>query len=111
MYFSAESGKTAALAKVIAEEVTADLFEIKPEKPYTRADLNYLNPVSRVKIKKIGNKKYKRGYVAYSTEGSLAALANKCNYMIEYHKENKVKVLFWKSVRAFICKPLKRLNK
>lgn len=62
-------------------------------------------------IKKIGNKKYKRGYVAYSTEGSLAALANKCNYMIEYHKENKLKVLFWKSVRAFICKPLKRLNK
>lgn len=56
MYFSAESGKTAALAKVIAEEVTADLFEIKPEKPYTRTDLNYLNPVSRVNLEKIGNK-------------------------------------------------------
>lgn len=62
-------------------------------------------------IKKIGDKKYKGGYVAYSKERWLAALANKCNYMIEYHKANKLNLLFWKSVRAFICKPLKRLNK
>ena len=56
MYFSAESGRTAALAKVIAEEAAADLFEIKPKKLYSKADLNYLNPLSRVNLEKIGNK-------------------------------------------------------
>ena len=50
-------------------------------------------------IYKIGDKKYKGGYVAYSKERWLAALANKCNYMIEYHKENKLLrncCAFWK---------------
>lgn len=56
MYFSAESGRTAALAKVIAEEAAADLFEIKPKELYSKADLNYLNPLSRVNLEKIGNK-------------------------------------------------------
>ena len=46
-YFSAESGRTANVAKSLAAAMGADLFEIKPEKPYTSSDLNYMNPLAR----------------------------------------------------------------
>ena len=36
-YFSA-SGVTAKAAETLAQAVIADLYEIQPEKPYTRAD-------------------------------------------------------------------------
>lgn len=45
-YFSA-SGVTKKLAKVLAKEVGADLYEIKPEVPYTSADLNWNNKNAR----------------------------------------------------------------
>lgn len=45
-YFSA-SGVTAKLAERLAEGIDADLFEIKPEKPYTKADLNWHDSKSR----------------------------------------------------------------
>ena len=45
-YFSA-SGTTASLAEKLAEVTGADLFEIRPEVPYTRADLNWMNKNSR----------------------------------------------------------------
>lgn len=45
-YFSA-SGTTAAAAKKLAQAAGADLYEIKPETPYTRADLNWQNKNSR----------------------------------------------------------------
>ena len=48
-YFSA-SGVTAALAKRLAESIEADLFEIKPETPYTNADLNWMNKSSRSSV-------------------------------------------------------------
>ena len=38
-YFSA-SGTTAAKAKALADAAGADLYEIKPEKAYTKSDLN-----------------------------------------------------------------------
>ena len=34
-YFSAESGRTRGVAEKMAAAVGADLFEIRPEKPYT----------------------------------------------------------------------------
>lgn len=46
-YFSAESGRTASAAKTLASAIGADLFEIRPEKPYTSSDLNYMNPLAR----------------------------------------------------------------
>ena len=55
-FFSAESGKTAGVAKNLASAIEADLFEIKPTKPYDKADLNYLNPMSRCNREKIGKK-------------------------------------------------------
>ena len=46
-YFSAEFGVTAGVAKELAALTGADLFEIVPEKPYTQADLRWMNPLAR----------------------------------------------------------------
>lgn len=48
-YFSA-SGVTAKAAKALAEAAQADLYEIKPETPYTDADLNWMNRQSRSSV-------------------------------------------------------------
>lgn len=48
-YFSA-SGTTAAVAKTLAEAAEADLYEIKPQTPYTRADLDWMNKKSRSSV-------------------------------------------------------------
>lgn len=45
-YFSA-SGVTAAAAKTLAEAASADIYEIKPETPYTAEDLDWKNDQSR----------------------------------------------------------------
>ena len=54
-YFSVE-GNTAKLAKEFAARIGADVFEIVPKEPYTKADINYLNPVSRCNREQIGGK-------------------------------------------------------
>ena len=48
-YFSA-SGVTAKAAQKIAEILSADLFEIKPAVPYTKADLNWMDSRSRSSV-------------------------------------------------------------
>ena len=48
-YFSA-SGVTAKMAKKLADAIEADLFEITPEEPYTKADLNWMNKKSRSSV-------------------------------------------------------------
>ena len=48
-YFSA-SGVTASVAEKLANAIGADLFEIRPEVPYTRADLNWMDKKSRSTI-------------------------------------------------------------
>ena len=45
-YFSA-TGTTARVAKLLSEAAGADLYEIKPAVPYTRADLNWQDTRSR----------------------------------------------------------------
>lgn len=54
-YFSV-SGVTAKLAKTLAEAVDGQLFEIAPETPYTEADVNWRNPLSRCNKEKVGKK-------------------------------------------------------
>ena len=56
-YFSAESGRTAGVAKEMAAAIGADLFEIKPVKPYSASDLNYMNPLARCNREFVGKKK------------------------------------------------------
>ena len=48
-YFSA-SGVTKSTAARLAKAVGADLFEIKPEIPYTSADLDWMNKKSRSSV-------------------------------------------------------------
>lgn len=48
-YFS-PSGTTAQLAKKIAFAADADIYEIRPEKTYTHADLNWTNSQSRCSV-------------------------------------------------------------
>lgn len=48
-YFSA-SGVTENAAKVLAEAADADLYEIKPETPYTKADLDWRDKNSRSSV-------------------------------------------------------------
>ena len=48
-YFSA-SGTTARVAANLAQATGADLFEIRPAQPYTRADLNWNNKSSRSSV-------------------------------------------------------------
>ena len=48
-YFSA-SGTTAAVARILAEAAEADPYEIKPQAPYTRADLNWQDKKSRSSV-------------------------------------------------------------
>lgn len=69
-YFSA-SGVTAHAAKLLAEVADADLFEIKPEVPYTKADLDWTNKKSRSSIE-------------MSDKTSRPAIAEMCMNMAEY---------------------------
>ncbi len=48
-YFSA-SGVTAGVAEKLAGAAGADLYEIKPAVPYTKADLDWMNKQSRSSI-------------------------------------------------------------
>ena len=56
-YFSA-TGRTAKVAKLLAEVLGADIFEIQPNVPYTKADLNWLNKKSRSSLE-MNNKTFR----------------------------------------------------
>lgn len=55
VYFSA-TGTTAAAAGKLADAIGAQIYEIKPQVPYVKKDLNWLNPLSRT-TKEMHNKK------------------------------------------------------
>ena len=69
-YFSA-SGITAKLAKTLAEAVGADIFEIDPETPYTKADLDWTDKSSRSTIE-------------MNDPSSRPAIAQKCSNIDDY---------------------------
>ena len=48
-YFSA-TGRTAKAAELLADALGADIHEIQPKVPYTKADLNWLNKKSRSSV-------------------------------------------------------------
>ena len=54
-YFSAE-GTTKKVAEEFAERIGAEIFEIVPREPYTKADINWKNPLSRCNKEQIGSK-------------------------------------------------------
>ena len=51
-FFSA-SGVTANAARILAEAAGADIYEIKPEVPYTKADLDWMDKKSPVTLPSI----------------------------------------------------------
>lgn len=55
-YFSA-TGTTAKIAKTLLKDIDADLFEIKPATPYSKKDLNWINPLSRTMKEYLGKTK------------------------------------------------------
>lgn len=69
-YFSA-SGVTARAAKKLAEVAKADLYEIKPEVPYTRADLDWMDSKSRSSVE-------------MNDKNSRPAISDKLENMQEY---------------------------
>jgi len=69
-YFSA-TGTTAKVAEKLAKAVGADLFGIKPETPYTDADLNWRNEKSRSSVE-------------MSDTSSRPAIANKVENIAQY---------------------------
>ena len=54
-YFSA-GGTTAKVARDLAASIDADLFEIKPQVPYSTADIKWTNPLARCNREKLGKK-------------------------------------------------------
>lgn len=69
-YFSA-TGNTAGVATRLADATGADLFEIKPESPYTPEDLNWNNEQSRSSVE-------------MKDAGSRPAIASKIENMNQY---------------------------
>lgn len=69
-YFSA-SGVTEKAAEKLAKAANADLFEIKPVRPYTDADLNWMDKKSRSTIE-------------MNDLSSRPEIANKCENMGSY---------------------------
>ena len=58
IYFSA-GGNTKLKALQLAEAIEADVFEIEPLKKYTKADLLWMNPLSR-SFREVATRKSKR---------------------------------------------------
>ena len=56
-YFSA-TGRTAKAAELLADALGADIHEIQPKVPYTKADLNWLNKKSRSSVE-MNNKTFR----------------------------------------------------
>ena len=56
LYFSAEMGRTRTLAEKLQELTAADIFEIQPTVPYSKADVNYYNPLARCNKEHFGKK-------------------------------------------------------
>ena len=69
-YFSA-SGVTAKLSERLAAAIDADIYEIKPETPYTSADLNWMD-------------KQSRSSVEMNDRSSRPAIGNKVEDMDQY---------------------------
>ncbi len=69
-YFSA-SGVTAKVARTLAEAIGADLYEITPEIPYTKADLNWMDKKSRSTLE-------------MKDPSSRSAIKGKCESMADY---------------------------
>lgn len=54
--------------------------------------------------------RFNGGFRDYSSTSPLVCLSNRSTYNIEFFKNNKLMLTFWKMVRRFIVKPLMKKN-
>lgn len=85
-YFSA-SGVTAKAAEKIAETIGADLYEIRPQLPYTAKDLDWMNRNSRSSVE-------------MNDPASRPAIAQSLDNMAQY---DTILVGFPKMEQGYIC--------
>lgn len=76
-YFSA-SGITAKVAEDLADAIGADIFEIRPEVPYTKADLNWIQ-------------------VASDTHGNVTAIGI-VDKIVERNQDTSLIIVFFRTV-------------
>lgn len=60
-------------------------------------------------VRKLCEKKYRRGYVSYSKTRRTESILNRCTYWIEYYKEHNFKTMFWKCLRRVTLRIVKFL--
>ena len=90
-YFSA-SGVTKHAAEEVAKVAGANLYEIKPEVPYTKADLDWMNKKSRSSIE-MEDKSFRPVIIKDNLDVS--------KYDLNTH--NLQETVFWIFVCSFYC--------
>ena len=95
-FFSA-SGTTAKLAEKLAAAIGADLHEIKPEIPYTSADIDWTNKKSRSSVE-------------MSDKAFRPAIANKVNNINQYDRIFVAFPIWWYVAPSIINTFLEQYN-
>ena len=80
-YFSA-SGVSAKVAETLSEAIGADLYEIEPEVPYTKEDLDWMDKQSRSTIE-------------MNDPASRPAIAGMRDNMDDYAKDMRSRTFTW----------------
>lgn len=98
-FFSA-SGTTKKVAEMIAEEAKADLFEIEPKVPYTKADLDWMNKKSRSSVE-MSDKKYRPEIMKKKMDMSSYDEICRNNWHIHHAKSGGGQILVCVAGRGF----------
>ena len=120
-FFSVEYGNTRGVANDLAKELNADIFEIIPAKPYSKADINWRNPLSRcnkeffakkevpVDIKVENMQEYDEIYVGFPIWYGCAPIVVNC-FLKDYDLKGKKIYIFATSGGSGIGKTAQKLE-
>ena len=120
-FFSVEYGNTREVANALAIKLKADIFEIIPAKPYSKADINWRNPLSRcnkeffakkevpVDIKVENMQEYDEIYVGFPIWYGCAPIVVNC-FLKDYDLKGKKIYIFATSGGSGIGKTAQKLE-
>ena len=120
-FFSVEYQNTRKVAQALANKLNADLLEIIPQKPYTKADINWRNPISRCNREFFGKKEvpvqnkvenmdeYDTIYVGFPIWYGCAPLVVNC-FLKDYDLKGKKIYIFATSGGSGIGKTAEKLK-